>query len=291
MADITGISNLTSNSNGSDSLTGIQTATSNINTELVDKAVGVAAAVDSEVALFSSTGGKQLKRASGSGWAKLVSGVLSLVSSIVEADLSLSDNTTNDSSTTKHGFLKKLSNVATEFLDGTGAFDSVKDSDLSTSDITTNNATASKHGFLPKLSGSATDVLKGDGSFGSINTVTYKNGTTSKDASDASTTQNIAHGLGKVPLKVKITAITVNAGAAPYNAIAETVYNGTTQSSVSTYFTSGSSTTATTFTLNTANANATQTGVVAFDGTNIIITWTKTGSSTGTYQLLWEAEG
>jgi hypothetical protein len=37
---------------------------------------------------------------------------------ITEAELSLSDNATNNSSSTKHGFLKKLSNVATEVLDG-----------------------------------------------------------------------------------------------------------------------------------------------------------------------------
>lgn len=40
-------------------------------------ALGVSSAVDSEVALFSSTGGKQLKRATGTGPAKLTSGVLS----------------------------------------------------------------------------------------------------------------------------------------------------------------------------------------------------------------------
>ena len=39
-----------------------------------------------------------------------------------EDALALTDVTTNNASSTKHGFLKKLSNVATEFLDGTGAF-------------------------------------------------------------------------------------------------------------------------------------------------------------------------
>ncbi len=45
-------------------------------------ALGVAAAVDSEIALFSSTGGKQLKRSTGSGIARLTSGVLSAVSNV-----------------------------------------------------------------------------------------------------------------------------------------------------------------------------------------------------------------
>lgn len=39
-----------------------------------------------------------------------------------DATLSTSDITTNNASTSKHGFLKKLSNVATEYMDGTGAW-------------------------------------------------------------------------------------------------------------------------------------------------------------------------
>lgn len=52
--------------------------------------------------------------------------------------------------------------TATNFLDGTGAFDSVKDSDLSTSDITTNDVTTSKHGFVPKAPNDTTKFLRGD---------------------------------------------------------------------------------------------------------------------------------
>src|SRR3990167_1706376 len=44
---------------------------------------------------------------------------------IVEAAITLADNTTNNASTTKHGFLKKLSNVSTEFMGGTGAWTSL----------------------------------------------------------------------------------------------------------------------------------------------------------------------
>lgn len=46
----------------------------NLNT---DKVEGQASSVDSEIALFSGTGGKTIKRATGSGLAKLTSGVLS----------------------------------------------------------------------------------------------------------------------------------------------------------------------------------------------------------------------
>ncbi len=47
---------------------------------------GPASSVDSELALFSGTGGKTIKRASGTGFAKLTSGVLSAVS-IADADV------------------------------------------------------------------------------------------------------------------------------------------------------------------------------------------------------------
>lgn len=39
---------------------------------------------------------------------------------LAEAALALTDVTTNNSSTSNHGFLKKLSNVASEYMDGTG---------------------------------------------------------------------------------------------------------------------------------------------------------------------------
>jgi hypothetical protein len=42
--------------------------------------------------------------------------------SIVEADLSLSDITTGDATTSRHGLLPKLSGVSTAFLDGNGSF-------------------------------------------------------------------------------------------------------------------------------------------------------------------------
>ena len=121
------------------------------------------------------------------------------------------------------------------------------------------------------------------------NVPSYKNGATSKNASDASTTQNIAHGLGRIPKHVKITAVG-KSGLAAAAMIAVTAYNGTTQSSASVYESNGSATTAATFSLNITNANGDQTGVVTFDATNIIITWTKTGGADGTYQLLWEAQ-
>lgn len=79
-----------------------------------------------------------------------------------DATISLTDITTNNVSTTKHGFTPKAPNDATKFLDGTAAYDTVKDSDLSTSDITTNDVTTSKHGFVPKAPNNTTTFLRGD---------------------------------------------------------------------------------------------------------------------------------
>lgn len=97
-------------------------------------------------------------------------GVDSPILTVSESSLNLSDVTTGDATTSRHGLLPKLSGVATEFLDGTGDYDTVKDSDLSTSDITTNDVTTSKHGFTPKAPNDTAKFLRGDASW-SIPTV------------------------------------------------------------------------------------------------------------------------
>jgi hypothetical protein len=50
------------------------------------------------------------------------SGNLANCNGLVESGLTLADNTTNNTSTTKHGFAPKLPNDATKYLDGTGAY-------------------------------------------------------------------------------------------------------------------------------------------------------------------------
>lgn len=75
------------------------------------------------------------------------------------------DVTTLNASTTAHGLLKKLSNVATEFFAGTGVWAAIKDSDLAFTDIATNNSSTTKHGFLKKLSNVATEYMGGDGNW------------------------------------------------------------------------------------------------------------------------------
>ncbi len=128
-----------------------------------------------------------------------------------------------------------------------------------------------------------------------IKETTHTNGTTTKNCSDASGTQNIAHGLGRIPKKIKITASAIQSVAAGIPLISFAVYNRKTQSSQSIYFynTGGGNAyvSDSSFSLNASgNGIFKQVGVITCDETNIIITWTKTGTPVGTYQILWEAE-
>jgi len=82
--------------------------------------VGPGTTVDKEIALFDGTTGKLLERATGTGIVRVASGVYGTPGNVVESEITLADNTTNNALTTAHGFLKKLSNVSTEYMDGTG---------------------------------------------------------------------------------------------------------------------------------------------------------------------------
>ena len=153
-------------------------------------------------------------------------------------------------------------------------------------------SSAAVSGKIVRANGTALPALDGSALTGIAPIPIYKNGVTTKNAADASTTQNIAHGLGKTPKYVRITAMAyAGSGTLALNAV--TVYNGTTQSSTSYYVDSGTTVALiNTFTLNVSGAGGgphTTVGVVTFDGTNISIAWTKTNSPTGTYNLLWEA--
>ena len=115
----------------------------------------------------------------------------------------------------------------------------------------------------------------------------FKNGTTTKDAADASGTQNIAHGLGRIPRKIRINALLEDGS---YSNNAQTIYNGTTQSSIFVRHNAGTPYQGQLFELGLGSDVHHARGIVTFDATNIIITWTKTNTPTGTYNLLWEAE-
>lgn len=86
---------------------------------------------------------------------------------ITEGLIGLTDVTTDNVTSTAHGFAPKSPADATKFLNGatTPAYAQVKDSDLSTSDITTNDVSTTKHGFAPKSPNDATKYLDGTGAY------------------------------------------------------------------------------------------------------------------------------
>lgn len=114
-----------------------------------DASTNTASSVDSEVALFSGTGGKTLKRASATGIAVVTSGVLSAVTAPSGTVVGTTDTQTLSGKT-----ISGASNTLT-----------IREADFSFTDITTSNASTSKHGLLPKLSGSTSEFLRGDGTF------------------------------------------------------------------------------------------------------------------------------
>jgi hypothetical protein len=118
----------------------------------------------------------------------------------------------------------------------------------------------------------------------------FNSGTTTKDAASTATT-TIAHSLGAIPRYVRIEAM-YNAGSTATSVLfAKTVYNGTTQSSISFYMpTTNSNILDNTFSLGvTGNFGQYLRGVVTFNETNIVINWTANQSPTGNYTILWEA--
>ncbi|MDF1498511.1 MAG: hypothetical protein P1P85_04135 [Patescibacteria group bacterium] len=120
----------------------------------------------------------------------------------------------------------------------------------------------------------------------------YMSGTTSKNLADASGIQNIAHGLGKTPKKIKLHFTKVHNSTTGTHYYLDLVYNGTTTSVIG-VLSDGNYTVevigSTLKIISGSSANY-QIGVLSFDATNIIITWTKSGTPTGTHFILWEAE-
>ncbi len=115
----------------------------------------------------------------------------------------------------------------------------------------------------------------------------YTNGITTHDCS-GTTSNVIAHGLANIPKFVRITGqgtdITNDSNG---------VYNGTTQSCI--FLNIGSNRgSSSSFGINVSGGGSQSifsTGIITFDSTNITITWTKTGSDTGTAVIMWEAYG
>jgi hypothetical protein len=87
-----------------------------------------------------------------------------------ESDISLYDVTTDNATTARHGFLRKLLGDPTKYLDSDGAWTvpptfsgTITESQLSLSDVTTDDVSTTKHGFTPKAPNDTTKFLRGDG--------------------------------------------------------------------------------------------------------------------------------
>ena len=149
------------------------------------------------------------------------------------------------------------------------------------------------------LSGSGTTSITA--SYASAPSI--KTGVTTRDISTASGTQTIAHGLGRTPTHVTIYGQMVFSASVSMEC--KGIYDGTNHSGMCIVWTEGT-TTATTDNIYTSTAaelgfdnvgtvnpfsGATKaSGVITVDATNITITWTKSGSPTGTVNLMWEVQ-
>jgi hypothetical protein len=148
-------------------------------------------------------------------------------------------------------------------------------------------------GASPISATDATDLT--DGGDTALHYHAGKNGVFSRDLSSASGAVNIAHGLGRAPKFIRITCMNIETGyVLPHYG----VYNGTTQSCVynlddntggASYSGSANGFIAYTGATGGNPSEYSQKAVASFDATNIILTWTKTGSPTGTAYYVWEA--
>lgn len=150
---------------------------------------------------------------------------------------------------------------------------------------------------------SATKYPAADGSLitNIANPITYKTGVFSQNI-NSSTTKTIAHGLGKAPKIVRITAIGQAGTVTPIVIRSHGAYNGTTNNCVASWFDLNGSTNGvledSTYAIHLSYGTSTTSGTgifmggaITFDATNITITYTATGSNTSmTAEYIWEAE-
>ena len=183
---------------------------------------------------------------------------------------------------TNLGILKGLTDEATSHLTISSGVISVK-TGTSAGNVVALDGSAK----LPAVDGSALTGTK-----------IFNNGVTTYDTSTASGTQNIAHGLGAVPKKVKITSSWVyrkgagGVGTSRLESIG--AYNGTTMSTLY-WYEDGSgypvaATSNSIIIIYSDSGGNIASATVTVDATNIILTWTKTSSPTATLQIMWEAE-
>ncbi len=121
-----------------------------------------------------------------------------------------------------------------------------------------------------------------------------KAGSTTHDVSTTGT-QNIAHGLGVIPKMIRATGFYSSSNI--FSSVCVGTYDGTNTNSVETVIDTTSTLNGTNLSTtniiqgdSSAGGGARALASVTFDATNIILTWSKSGSPTGTMNILWEAQ-
>ncbi len=179
--------------------------------------------------------------------------------------------------------------------------------ELATSaEITAGTATGGTGAALvvtPDALASSTPVFNGSGLTNLTNPAVYASGSTTYDLTTASGTQNIAHGLAKTPKYIKITYYVAFSNVSSQSAPTRYgvgVFNGSTYTN---WFTgSKSSETSNTYQSSYISASSiieyqnggggsssSQVATASLNSTNIVLSWTKTGTPTGTLTIIWEA--
>lgn len=122
------------------------------------------------------------------------------------------------------------------------------------------------------------------------NGITYAFGSFSKDLSDATGTQNVAHGLGGTPSIVKATAMYKAQSSSTAGSMSIGISNGTSNVIVYSDLRYGSNVTAYLIFLSSAtSSDVCQEATATLNATNIVLSWVKNGSPIGTAGVLWEA--
>lgn len=152
------------------------------------------------------------------------------------------------------------------------------------------------------VSGFSGAGASGISGYSGVATQSWKTGIVTKDVGDASTTQTIAHGLGRTPVIVQVEARLMYSTS--MSQICSGAFDGTNHAGMNLILTEGGGSatlddaySSTSFEFGFTNAGSTspytganrQTGVISVNSTNITITWTKTGTmASATAIILWK---
>ena len=142
--------------------------------------------------------------------------------------------------------------------------------------------------FSPSFASTLLLFLKANGSSGGKTTF----GVSSKNLADSTAVQTIAHGLGKIPTYVKITAFFLSGAVFQFSVGSS---NGTSNESVNGWGNGSSGNSyGTAYAVDIENGSAVgQRATVTVDGTNLYIHWSPPGggAGSGTANFLWETSG